>query len=355
MKLTLFRADGSHQLGLGHIRRCLALAQALGERGMKPLFVIRAFDDAVIKLIREAGIGLETIPASSTFDEDAALTLTIAGRGDVSLMVTDLGNSYNLSRLAEYRRYFRALKAADRFMVVLDELIEPDFRSGLQVVPYYGTENINNGSRQGVKRLRGPAYFIFRREFMEAATARRVAQPHAGNILVTMGGSDPANLTPRVSRVLAGMSRKPLRLRIVIGRLFAAPARRELEGILEGCPVDYEIIPDSNDMAGLMLWADMAVIAGGLTKYETAITGTPTIIVSPNDHEGEMSTVFARSGAALHAGQGSQISDAQIAAAVARVLDDEALRDEMMRMGRQMVDGKGISRVIAEIPEEVLS
>lgn len=355
MKSALFRTDGSHRLGLGHVMRSLALAQGLKKMGVEPLFVIRDYEPSVVELVRRHQCDVKTIPQGSSFAEDASRTLDFASRHHVSLIVTDLSNSDSLANLAEYRRYFQTLKAAHTFMIILDELIEADFPRGLQVIPYYGAESINTRPRGGTRLLLGPKYFIFRQEFVEAAPVKREIRKNARNILVTMGGSDPLNLTIRVARVLKELKRTSLNLQIVIGIGYSDSVKVELESILAGYWGDYQLIMGSDSMADLMLWSDLAITAGGLTKYETAVTGTPSVIISQSAYESEMSAKFEKGGSAIHLGLISEIGEADIAEAIKNLLKDDVLRAEMARRGRNMVDGKGIARIISEIPLEVLS
>lgn len=355
MKSALFRTDGSHRLGLGHVMRSLALAQGLKKMGVEPLFVIRDYEPSVVELVRRHQCDVKTIPQGSSFAEDASRTLDFASRHHVSLIVTDLSNSDSLANLAEYRRYFQKLKAAHTFMIILDELIEADFPRGLQVIPYYGAESINTRPRGGTRLLLGPKYFIFRQEFVEAAPVKREIGKNARNILVTMGGSDPLNLTIRVAMVLKELNRTSLNLQIVIGIGYSDSVKVELESILAGYRGNYELITGSDNMADLMLWADLAIIAGGLTKCETAVTGTPSIIISSSEREAAMCEEFEKGGSALHLGHISEISEADIAKAIGKLLEDDILRTQMSKRGRDMVDGKGVERVISEIPQEVLS
>ena len=106
-------------------------------------------------------------------------------------------------------------------------------------------------------------------------------------------------------------------------------------------------------MAGLMLWADLAVTADGLTKYETAVTGTPSIIIAQAEQKSKVASEFEKRGSAWHLGHGSRVSERDIARAVAMALQDDSFRREMSKNGRKLVDGRGIERIISAIPSEV--
>jgi len=361
MKLALFRADGSHRLGVGHIMRCLALAQGLEETGVRPVFVIRDYEPEITELIQQYGYDVETIAQDSSFPEDAFLTSEFASQHGVKLILTDLSNANALANLDEYGRYLETLKATGKFLITIDGLGEDSistkmpFPCDIVIIPYYGAENRNYKFYSSTKSLLGPAYFIFRKEFIEAAKASRVMKEDAQNILVTIGGSDPLNLTVKVARALDRLSVTSLNLRIVIGPGFADSVRQELERTLKGFKGNYELIMESNNLADLMLWADLAITGGGLTKYETAVSGTPSIVISQDEHQLEPTKEFERCGTILHLGLGSKVDDVDIAKAVEKLLADDALRAEMSEKGWNLVDGKGIERVISEIPQEVLA
>jgi len=98
----------------------------------------------------------------------------------------------------------------------------------------------------------------------------------------------------------------------------------------------------------------LAITGGGLTKYETAVTGTPSIAISHFDEEAKRTEEFARGGSILHLGLISEIRQEDVAEATNRLLEDYALRAEMSKRGRNLVDGKGIERIISEIPQQIL-
>ena len=355
MKSALFRVDGSHHLGLGHIMRCLAFAQGLGKVGLESIFIVKDYEQRVTQLIQHHGYDVETIPRDSSFTEDASLTSEFASRYGVSLIVTDLSHDENIANLEEYNRYFQALKAAHKFMITIDDFTKTDFPHDIQIIPYCGAENMSHESRENSKLLLGPDYVIFRQEFIEVAKVHREIRKDAQNILVTMGGSDLLNLTIKVAKALTRLNVTSLKLQIIIGPGFETLVKSQVEKVLEGYRGNYELLMGSDNMADLMLWADLAITGGGLTKYETAVTGTPTIIISQIVREAERNREFEKEGTALHLGLGSEVEEQDIVEAVEKLLGDYALRVEMAERGRNLVDGKGIERIISEIPNWVLS
>ena len=358
---ALFRADGSRHLGIGHVMRCIAFAQSLGKIGVKPVFVIRDYEEKITELVQHYGYAVETIPQDSSFAEDASLTLEFASRYSAKLILTDLSNKNILANLNEYSRYFQLLKETSKFLVAIDGLGEDCVSTKIPIpfdiviFPYYGAENKDLKFYTTTKLLLGPAYFIFRQEFIEAAKVSREIKKAAQNILVTMGGSDPLNLTIKIAKALNLLNITPLNLRIVIGASFTASVKQELERILKGFKGNYKLIMGSDNIAELMLWSDLTITGGGLTKYETAVTGTPSIIISQFDNEAERTKEFERYGSALHIGLISEVDEEDIVKVIEKLLNDYVARTEMSKRGKNLVDGEGVERITSEIPQEVLS
>ncbi len=72
----VLRADGNAHLGIGHVKRCVALARALAERGATAEIVVRSGDSGIVALIEAAGVPMHLLPEETHLaDEAAALDL----------------------------------------------------------------------------------------------------------------------------------------------------------------------------------------------------------------------------------------------------------------------------------------
>lgn len=356
MSVVLFRVDGSSHLGLGHVMRCLAFAQGLEGIGVGAVFVVRDYARDVAEIIRQHGHAVQTIPGDCSFREDASLTLRFADQRKINLLVTDLSNTDIMADLSKYGEYLREMKGGGKFLVTIDDINEIAFPSDIMVNPNYGAERMNYNLNGATRFLLGPCYFIFRQEFMDTAAANREIKKEARNILVAVAGSDPLNLTEKVVRALSKLENiSSLNVRVVLGIDQYNSARHGLEERLGNLGGNCELLGRSENMAELMLWSDLAITGGGLTKYETAITGTPSIVISQAAHHVKIVEEFEKEQTILHLGLNSRVSEEDVAGATARLLRDYALRAEMSKRGKALVDGRGIERIISEIPGEVLT
>jgi len=351
---VLIRADANEQIGLGHVMRCLALAQGLEKIGARSIFVIRDYDRKIRELIQHHGYDVETMPKDCSSGEDLRLTLESASRHRAKLVITDLCHAGTLAHQGEYGEYLQGLKDKGKFLVTIDDLNEMSFPSDIVINPNCGAEDRKYDSGGSTRFLLGPAYFIFRPAFTAAARVSRKINKDAANILIAMSGSDPLDLTGKVARALAKSGKTPgLDLRIILGIDYTESRKQKLNEALMNYQGNYELIQGSDNVAELMLWSDLAITGAGLTKYEAAVTGTPGIIIPQYAHLVDLAREFEKKGTALNLGLADNLKEEDIAGAVARLLGDATLRAEMSKRGRNLVDGKGIERIIAEIPDEV--
>jgi spore coat polysaccharide biosynthesis predicted glycosyltransferase SpsG len=100
-------------------------------------------------------------------------------------------------------------------------------------------------------------------------------------------------------------------------------------------------------MAALLSRADMAVVSGGITLYETICTGVPCIVLSQVEHQTETAGKFAARGAAVHLGLGECISADVLARHMSDMAADYPLRTGLHQNGKPLVDGRGIKRAAA--------
>lgn len=356
MQNVLFRADGSQQVGMGHLMRCLALADALRQQGVTSLFVARD-DKAATDLLRRQGATVETVPGESSMHEDLARTLSLAADNGSGIIVSDLCNSKVLANPRGYEDYLAGLKGSGAFLVAMDDHSDAcDLRIPADVIinPNYGTEDVSYTASNPRRLLLGHQYLIFRQEFIARAVKRRRIRPQGRRVLVLLGATDVFSVTPRVCQAAERLSRtSEIDLCIVTGMRPATNEHRQLKQILGTLNGSYRIMYNSDIIADLMLWADLAIISGGLAKNEAAITGTPGIIICQSEMQAQLVRKFEQEGTALNLGIGKELEEETIGVAIQRVLDDVSLRKEMSSKGRKLFDGRGAQRILASMREEV--
>jgi len=351
---AIFRVDGSSHLGMGHVMRCLALAGGLAQRGVNSQFIVKEFEARVTELIRAHGFDVEVIPTDVRAEEDARLTRVTALRHGANLIVTDLCNRPALGNRPELDLYHRLL--GNEFATVcLSGGDAIDVPAAIVVYPYYRTSLPNLIDEGKGVRLIGPAYFIFRPEFTQAALADRPIATVASRILVLIGGADEYHLTTKTARAICALPQPGLSIRIVIGPAFPKELIHEITDLLGGFKGDWGLLESGTNLAEAMLWADLAITGDGLTKYETAVTGTPSLMLSRPDSEAQINHEFEQAGSTRHLGDGTAISVGELVEKIELAIENQNLRQRMSQRGKAIVDGKGIERILAALPTGLIS
>lgn len=183
-----------------------------------------------------------------------------------------------------------------------------------------------------------PQYAILRPQFLGRRTT-----PAQGTlrVLLSFGGSDPADLLSAATHALAG---EDVHLTAVLGPSYAnTPRYRAQWGgrvVMHNGPVTLD-----NDMASHMADADVLVCSGGMTVLEAACVGLPCIVMAQNDREHERRLVWQHWYTGLYLGRWHEVHYKDITRAVQLLRSSPDVRQQMTSAGRARVDGHGAQRV----------
>jgi UDP-2,4-diacetamido-2,4,6-trideoxy-beta-L-altropyranose hydrolase len=336
--LVIFRADAAPAMGGGHVQRCLALAEALAGAGWRSVFACRAPT-------------LETVPALGTSPHDLIL-IDGTEEKEPSLLSARLGSACDLLVVDHYgrgRTFERECRAfAARIMAIEDQPgREHDCDLLLDPTPGRSAADYARLVPGHCKLLLGPSYALLRGQFAQArqaVLARRSRGMEPARIFVSLGMTDPQNLT---AAVLNGISISGTRLAVDVVIGSAAPHLGALRQLIDALKLDARVHVDSNNIADLMGAADIAVGAAGSSSFERCCLGLPSLIVVAADNQRDIAAALIQSGAAEELDQGN-IARA-VAAALRRLCGDALARVAMAQAAAKLCDGEGTGRVTAEL------
>ena len=329
------RADAGVALGLGHVMRCLALAQALADAGGGGALFVMA--GAPAAFVARAGTVTELGERPGTA-ADAAQTASLARGAGATWVVVD---GYHFDG-----GYQRALVDAGMQVLAFDD----HGHAGRYAAQIVLNQNLGAGEEPYADRepytrlLLGSRYVLLQREFRAFEPDGRPVPARARRVLVTLGGSDPDNVSARVLAALAEVP-GPLEVQVLIGG--ANPHRDALERAAAAVGHPVTLVVDVRDVPARMAWADLAVAAPGGSAWELARVGTPQISIVLADNQRPAGAALAAAGLAEVLGWHAHVGEDAIAAAVAELAQDAPRRAELATRGRELIDGRGAERVLA--------
>ena len=322
-----FRTDADAALGLGHLRRCLALAKAIEADGVESHLLLDG-DERALDLATTAGVAVTNASGGG----DAAVEWC-ARLGARALVV----DSYAFTS-----DDYRALAAARLPVIAFDDTGERELPVELVVNGSAGAPRLAYRGAAHTRYLLGPRYLALRPEFAEPAP--RAIRERVGRALVTTGGADPGRLTARlVGAASAGLG-AAVALDVVAGPLVDDIAC--IRAAVRAAPGRAELYESPEHLRELMRAADLAITGGGQTVYELAATGTPMVAVGVALNQRLNLEAMREAGALEYAGDADDAGlEPLVTAALGALAGDARRRADMSQRGRALVDGRGASRL----------
>src|SRR5271169_671283 len=171
--------------------RCLALAQAWGDAGGRAIFAIAQATPAVEERLRNEGFEVARVHAQVGSAADAEESAELAHQRGASWVVVD---GYEFG--AEYQT---SLKSRGMKVLFIDDNGHAGHYSADLVLNQNvrASESLYSNREPYTRLLLGARYVLLRREFERWRNWKREIPVLGRKILITMGGSDPDNLTSR--------------------------------------------------------------------------------------------------------------------------------------------------------------
>jgi UDP-2,4-diacetamido-2,4,6-trideoxy-beta-L-altropyranose hydrolase len=309
---ALLAADCGRGVGLGHLERMLALADEL--RPDVEVVVLIPDDE---ELRRRVGArGHATIEREG--ETPARVTAAVDQSPPFDVVVID-GYVFDAGLQRRLRR-----RAA---LTVVDDLgLAAD--CDLAVNPSPGGESLRPSG--ATTFLGGAMYALIRSSVVHARDVALQRGRDVRSVLVSTGATDAASLGRSLSGALLDRDATVEVTRIVgPDSIDQAGDSRPRERVVVAPP----------DLADGLAAATVYVGAAGTTAVQAACVGCPAVITATASNQNAQAAALAAAGCAVVA-DARDLVDACLA-----LLDDPARRAQMAVRGRDLVDGKGASRV----------
>lgn len=337
------RADGNEKVAMGHVMRCLTIAEALERLGEKTVFVTA--DEKPVEWIEERGFAVQVL--STPYDDMEVevsrirklLTETAAAEKPKILV-----DSYFITP-----HYLEQLRLFAKVILMDDEkkMVYPC--DGLVNYSIYGkTLGYERDYPRETELFLGCSYVPLRGQFKGCSyTVREKVR----DILFLTGGSDSLHIALFLVRRLLQREKESADVvwHIVCGSCH--PDTAKLEEIA-GKHSMLRIHKNVTDMSELMRKCDLAVSAAGSTLYELCSIGVPAVGFYFVENQRRNMETFAELTPIRNAGDFSKEPEKVfefIEKEVEELCRQKALREEISRIMKTIVDGEGAERLAREL------
>lgn len=356
------RADGGPSIGMGHVMRCLAVAEELKDLGCRVYFIGKYKQG----LDKAAFAGFETFQIEA---ESETNNISDFDYGNIDDLAYDLAETHeiiesqrcDLILVDKYNltsEYFIKLREFVKKIAFIDDMNL--FRCSADIIINGGINASSLGYDavfEGQRLLLGIEYILLRREFSKISAEKNVRnfdckdknKPYcmAAEIMITTGGADPYNCTGRLLEILLNSSKTcAFRYNVIIGSGFV---HTEKINKLASDNFNIKLYADPELMSEIMLNSDIAISTGGGTLYELCCCGTPTLaFILADNQKGSAETLHQKGYIHLLGGH-NEFENIDFPQIVSDLIMDYDARKNMSKKMRSLVDGKGVYRTAKEI------
>ena len=268
---VLIRCDASKEIGLGHVTRCLVLAQQFKKDSNKVFFAIRE-NEIAMKKLQESGFQY-FLPSSNDYN---SWLQNITDTQNINIFIGDVRDGLAKKTIQEF-------KQKGILCVAIDEPSEYAKECDLCFYPPHAQIDVNQYKG---KVYQGFEYVLLRDEFYKTYQKRYNKKPH---ILVMMGGTDAHNLSYKVVQQLLNTNFNG-KISVVINQNH--PDFTKLSVLSENVKIDSNI----DDMAIFLTQIDFAIITFGVTAYELVAMQVPSYHICLDDDHYSASKFFEKNG-----------------------------------------------------------
>jgi UDP-2,4-diacetamido-2,4,6-trideoxy-beta-L-altropyranose hydrolase len=318
-----FRVDSSTAIGLGHLTRCQALAQA-AQPLFRATFIMAEVESAIQNQLSAIGIEVWGIPPTINTGADEAAWLA-SQLTPTAVLILD-GYHFTAS-------YQQIIAAAGVALVCLDDLITPPIWADVVLNQAGGVLPSAYAQVPLAQLYLGPMYALLRPEFWINTTDMASREPR---LFLNMGGADPTNQTalllPRLKEHFPSHT-----LVVVTGAAY--PYQNDLQAVAQtlGSSILLYHNLSAAALASLLATCQVFVCPPSGVAYECCATGGVVFLHPTAENQRALFTFLVKQELALPLADGLAIPENALS----------VIASQQLPRQRQLFDGLAAQRLQA--------
>lgn len=356
--MLYIRADGNTDIGMGHVMRCLSIAEAAADIDSinRPVFITA--DEDCCGIIRDRGFQAIVLNTDYRDMMSELPQLEKIFNKEYDILLVD---SYQVSR-----EYYIALRKLVKTACLED--MGDTYPVGLlinyniyapQLEQNYKAQNDNvqnqNSEPSAIypeQLLLGAKYMPLRKAFQKPS--EYVVRDKVTNVTISTGGSDPFFAASALTDALINDSyiqENNINLHIVSGPFNSFV--NQLKGKYQACK-NITIHEAVKDMRSLFLESDVVISATGSTIYEISSLGVPMIVFYFAENQRRGAEALEKLTDIVNAGcftDNSEAVTSKAADALRKCIRDKSYRMLLNQQEVGLIDGKGAARIASVLAD----
>lgn len=369
-KWFVIRADASIKIGIGHLMRCMALAEWAHDHNLSAVLITKELPKALRKKINIPEANIKILPDISEFNfiesyahskwlstsekTDAQQTANIIQR---ELLERACSPSFIVVDHYALAAPWEGIISTFGPILCIDDLndrphsckwlIDQTFNKNSKA--YTGL--INSDCRLFI----GTVFALLRKEFQIHKHIHKRTSPDQRtnwNILITLGGVDEFNITGMLLNLLSQTKIfHKMNITTVIGS--TNPNIEELKLICNKAPQRFQLLVDASNMAELMLKNDLCIGAAGSTSWERCAMSLPTLMIVLADNQQSIAENLNEGNVCINMGKANNLNLHSIESAILNIMNQPDIYESMAKSSHDICDGLGCKRVLRTVMKDI--
>lgn len=322
------RVDMGDVIGSGHIYRSSALADELIKNGKRVIFIVKNkknfYKHTHGKKYRCIDLKTE--------DDDECIKKCQKLKG-IKNLILDLQKNNE--------KYAKKLKN-NFFTISIDDEGHKKIYSNIIINGQIGKFNYNYSFYdKKTKQLLGTEYIILRNSFHRLNKKSIVSKKPIKKIVLAFGGSDDEDV---IRKILPFLLSRNFQLTVILGTTYP---HSSIIFLLAKKHKNLQVKQSINEVGSIYLKNDMAIASSGMTSYELACLGIPSLFIPSGGHQYKIAKEFMKKGFGVN--YGFWDNDYDNFSKTILKFTNYYFRKKMSRHGKEIVDGKGVFRIVKDL------
>jgi len=289
-KNILLITVASNTYGYGHLNRCLSLKSHFQKKFS-------------VKIINFTDKKIKNFPSFFFCQVDKILNENLFYQ--FHIIIIDISNK-KIFKEKKFVRVLSSLTKEFKSRIILIDSIGKEmlnnfykFYFSILICPYFFNKNFIFKKRKNVKYFISEKFTILPLKYKKIKI--KFLDNQIKNLMISCGGSDQYQNTIKILKFLEKLKIK-LKINVVIGPFFSKNLVLKVKNLKKISNNEINIFIKQKSLIKIISKSQIAIISSGLTKYETASVGLPSIVFCENKKQFILNQSYAKKDISLNIG-----------------------------------------------------
>jgi len=331
MRNVIFRADGAKKVGMGHLNRCLLIANYLKKHhNISSIFLTE--DDAASRIFlsnKTYGIDLFYLNSNYTLEDELKTIATFKKDRCATLLIVDL------LKVELENEYLNDLHDLGIKICVLSD--DSNYHEFLSDMVINGNPNQigSNYPDVGTTYLIGPQFFIMDARYSGVVVKKK----NINSVLVSLGGSDHNDI---VFSILDSLLKVSSIQEIIVISSKSTGYIDELKQFIANNSKKITLYLDVESLVNYWKDCSLAITAGGNTLFERIASGTPGATICQLPRQMEIADAFEKLEVNVNLGYGPDLTTSALNSAVSNFFQNSQNHARQKELSSKIINGEGL-------------